>query len=263
LHPYHTPASIYARIVHGIERSVGSAAQLGVELEPAIIAMTGRRMNIRVRTSSWTYKHPRLPLVATVDAVGLDEFHDTEVVVEAKLVGPWARADWAAGPPWWVVDQVQVQLALSRRSLGIVGALIGGTTFNVYEVPADPGRQMEILQAVHAFKLNHLDPRFPPPVDPDRNPELVIALAGLAPDEIEASGDLLAAGMALDGAARARINAETAEEHFRTALATEIARAGVTKVVPPLTDPARWSATVVERNGAKTLRFLPSRTPKE
>lgn len=261
LHPYASPASVYARIVLGHSRSVGSAADLGRELEPAIIALAGRRLGVRVRTASWTYRHRTLPLVATADAVTLDPYDGIEAIVEAKLVGSWGASDWSDGPPPWVRDQVQTQLLLSRRQLAIVAALVGGTRFLLEEVPADPDRQRVILEAVAAFEREHLTPRVPPAVELERDEDLVLRLAPLGAGEAVASPSALEALDYLDIAARARIEAEEREAQARSLAVRHVIASGATVVVPPLGHARRWRATVVAKDGVPTsLRFLPSKS---
>jgi predicted phage-related endonuclease len=260
-HPYATPASIYARIVLGERRKVGSAADLGRELEPAILALAAKRLGVRIRTSSWTYRHPSAPLVATTDAVGLDTYGDRadQIVLEAKLVGAWGASDWSDGPPSWIVDQVQAQLLLSRRRLGVVAALVGGTRFQLYELPADPARQAELLDAVRAFARDHLEPRVPPALELPRDADLVLQLAPAPAGVAFASGVLLELGDELDQAARVRLDAQAAEEAVRGRLELALAPAPPERITPPPGHPARWTAQLVTRDDRRSLRFIPSR----
>jgi predicted phage-related endonuclease len=261
-HPYASPASIYARIVLGQSRKVGSAADLGRELEPAILALAAKRLGVRIRTSSWTYRHPSLPLVATTDAVGLDPYGERSdaIVLEAKLVGSWAESDWSNGPPTWIVDQVQAQLLLSRRRLGVVAALVGGTRFQLYELPADQARQAELQDAVRAFARDHLEPQVPPPLELPRDADLVLQLVPAPAGVAFASGELLDLGDALDQAARARLDAQAAEDAVRAQLELALAPAPPERLTPPPGHPSRWTAQLVTRDDRRSLRFLPSRS---
>jgi predicted phage-related endonuclease len=262
LHPYASPASIYARIVTGYQRPVGSGAGLGNELEPAILALAGRRLGVKVRTSSWSYRHRELPLVATADAVTLEPVGDAVAILEAKLVGTWGASDWTDGPPPWVRDQVQAQLLLSRRRLGIVAALIGSTRFELHELPADPARQRELEEAVRRFALEHLEPRVPPAVELPRDEDLVLRLAPLGDGEALAAGNVLEALDYLDIAARRRLEAEELEAQARALAVRAVVTTGASVVLPPYGHGRRWRATRVELAGGPSLRFLPSR-PKD
>jgi predicted phage-related endonuclease len=262
-HPYATPASIYARVVLGVAPKVGTAADLGRELEPSVLAMAGRRLGVRIRSTSWTYRHRDLPLVATADAVTLDELHGQQAIVEAKVVGPWGASDWQAGPPAHVVDQLQTQLGLSRRKLGVIAVLLGGTAFELHELPFDPVRFRILEDAVRTFVREHLEPELPPELDPDRDAELVLTLAELPAGTGVAAGAALEAARFLDVRARLRIAAEHDEAAARAQLERELVASGFDALVPPAGDAGSWRASVVERDGRRSLRFIPSRQPKD
>jgi hypothetical protein len=261
LHPYASPASIYARIVHGVERKVGNPAFMGNRLEPWIIDQARSEVGVRVRTTSWTYRHKTLPLVATADAVTLDE---PVAIVEAKYVTHWGEDAWAGGPPPWIIDQVQVQMALSGRPLAVVVAFMGGSgKLARYDVPQDLERQGLILNAVQHFAAAHLVPQVPPPVTEPRDMDLVLTIAALEDGEIEARGDLLDAVSLLDARARRRLDAEKDEAAARNLVMALMAQEGAATVLPPYGSGASWRATAVARGSERTLRFFPSRSPKE
>jgi hypothetical protein len=185
-------------------------------------------------------------------------------IVEAKYVTHWGEDAWAGGPPPWIIDQVQVQMALSGRPLAVVVAFMGGSgKLARYDIPADPERQKAILFAVAAFNAMHLVTRIPPPVTEPRDMDLVLTIARLEDGEIEARGDLLDAVSLLDARARARLNAEKDEEAARNLVIALMAQEGAATVLPPYGSGASWRATAVARGSERTLRFFPSRSPKE
>jgi hypothetical protein len=234
---------------------------MGNRLEPWIIDQARVELGVRVRTTSWTYRSRHLPLVATADAVTLDE---PEAIVEAKYVTHWGEDAWTDGPPPWIIDQVQTQMYLAHRDLAVVVAFMGGSgKLNRYDIAADPERQKAIIFAVATFNAMHLVHKVPPVPLMPRDMDLALTIAPLSEGESEARGELLDAVNLLDGRARARLDAEKAEEAARALVIALMAQQEATVILPPYGSGATWRATAVARGSERTLRFIPSRTPKE
>jgi putative phage-type endonuclease len=95
----------------------------GDKAEPIIARLWSERTGRPVRRNSQTVPHAKHPeWMATVDY----ETEDDGSPVECKLVGFFVGKDWVAGPPDYVLAQLQWQLGVLGRPVGHVAAWIEG-----------------------------------------------------------------------------------------------------------------------------------------
>jgi putative phage-type endonuclease len=129
---------------------VNEAMQWGTILEPIIrdhfAAVTGKTvMEVKAML-----QHPDHPfMLADVDGVTTDDNGDP-AILEIKTASEYKRDEWLEGVPTYYKTQVQHYLCVTGVSKAYVAVLIGGNTFRVYEVDADP----EIQQMLIAVEKN-------------------------------------------------------------------------------------------------------------
>jgi len=126
------------------------AMQWGTILEPIIrdhfAAVTGKTvMEVKAML-----QHPDHPfMLADVDGVTTDD-NGNPAILEIKTASEYKRDEWLEGVPTYYQTQVQHYLAVTGVSKAYVAVLIGGNTFRIYEVDADP----EIQQMLIAVEKN-------------------------------------------------------------------------------------------------------------
>jgi putative phage-type endonuclease len=129
---------------------VNEAMEWGTILEPIIrrhfAAVTGKTvMEVKAML-----QHPDHPfMIADVDGVTTDD-HGEPAILEIKTASEYKRDEWLEGVPTYYQTQVQHYLCVTGVSMAYVAVLIGGNTFRVYEVDADP----EIQQMLIAVEKN-------------------------------------------------------------------------------------------------------------
>ena len=129
---------------------VNEAMEWGTILEPIIrdhfAAVTGKTvMEVKAML-----QHPDHPfMIADVDGVTTDDNGDP-AILEIKTASEYKRDEWLEGVPTYYQTQVQHYLCVTGVSKAYVAVLIGGNTFRVYEVDADP----EIQQMLIAVEKN-------------------------------------------------------------------------------------------------------------
>ena len=95
-------------------------------------------------------EHPFM--LADVDGVTTDDNGDP-AILEIKTASEYKRDEWSDGVPTYYQTQVQHYLCVTGVSKAYVAVLIGGNTFRVYEVDADP----EVQQMLIAVEKNFWD----------------------------------------------------------------------------------------------------------
>jgi predicted phage-related endonuclease len=238
MHPYTTPARIYARIVDGDTIPQSASMGVGKSLEAPVLRMAADVLGLRVRACSHTYVHPDLPLAATPDAWAIDDAGRLGLV-EIKISGDYSLwTDLPAAVEW----QVRAQLALSGRSWAYVAALVG-SSLRTYRVDRDDELEAIMLDAVDRFDRLHLTPRVPPATD---DADLVLRWS-LRAGEVLADGWLAVLGETYADVVRERRKLEAAEKAARETFALEVARRSASLVIGK-----RWRATV---DDAGRMRF--------
>ncbi len=129
---------------------VNEAMTWGTILEPVIrdhfAAVTGKP----VTEVKAMLQHPNHPfMIADVDGVTTDD-NDNPAILEIKVSSEYKRDEWSEGVPTYYQTQVQHYLCVTGVSKAYVAVLIGGNSFRIYEVDADP----EVQQMLIAVEKN-------------------------------------------------------------------------------------------------------------
>lgn len=161
-HPYHTPQTIYDRLVLPWEYGHPEhteAMEVGTFFEPYVARFAARKLGIKVRANSRSIEHKRVNLAATPDYLVLNEDMLMEIKVSGIMYG-WN--DEALHP--WVEYQARAQMACTNKHAVLVCALVG---VNVYVIPVVRNQEKEdrLLTAVEEFFANHVLPGIRPSDD--------------------------------------------------------------------------------------------------
>jgi predicted phage-related endonuclease len=245
LHPYTSPARIYARIVDGDTIAQTSSMGVGKALEHPALELARDTLGLKVHACSRTYVHPDLPLAATPDAYARVDWtaHPEAPALSGLPAGPGLVEIKVSGDyslwtdlPAFVEWQVRAQLALTGRAWAFVAALVG-SSLRTYLVERDAELERAMLDAVDRFDRLHLSPRIPPPTE---DAELVLRWS-LRTGEIVAAADpeLSSLGDAYAGVIVSRRALEREEKSARAAFALELARKSGRLVIG-----SGWTATV-------------------
>lgn len=146
------------------DREPTSDMRWGLLLEPLILEDYAAQRETKLDRRRRRFYHPDYPFIGcTVDA------RAGEVIVEAKS-SPWPRdygepADGPLGLPLYVRVQVQHQMMVTGLPVAHVPVLIQGHDFRVFEVPADPVAQADLLEEEVDWYRSYVETRTPPPVD--------------------------------------------------------------------------------------------------
>ena len=140
------------------------AMEWGTILEPVIrehFSVTTGKPVMEVKAM---LQHPDHPfMIADVDGVTTDDSGDP-AILEIKTASEYKRDEWLGGVPTYYQTQVQHYLCVTGVSKAYVAVLIGGNTFRVYEVDADPEIQ-QMLIAVEASFWNKVQNMIRPEID--------------------------------------------------------------------------------------------------
>lgn len=168
------------------------ALDLGHLLEPVLVGVFERQSGLTVLTKGdgvESVSHPDHPWRrANLDG----RIKDKRAAVEVKVVGVGMMRDWDVntddGIPHYVRVQVAWQMHVADLDTVFVVALIGGTTFRVFEVSRDLEIERQIVTVCEAF-WHRVQARAEPEVDgsaiarawlnrlyPPREPEVVVTL---------------------------------------------------------------------------------------
>lgn len=174
-----------------VERDEG-ALELGHLLEPVLVGLFERQSKLTVLTKGEgveSVSHPDHPWRrANLDG----RIADKRAAVEVKVVGIGMVRDWDVnaddGIPHYVRCQVVWQMHVADLDMVYVVALIGGTTFRVFEIARDLEIERPIVAACEAF-WRTVTERTEPELDgsaiarawlnrlyPPREPEVVVTL---------------------------------------------------------------------------------------
>ncbi len=153
-HRFVTAASIYARLVDGVQTESNEAMRDGQLAERHVLEMAREKYRLKAYACVRAYVHPVLPVTASPDAY----IGDGEGLVEIKTTS----AVWADQPPDYVLWQVQCQLWLARRHYAHV-VVWQGSRLRMFTVERDQGSVRAIREGVERFWEHHLRPLIPPP----------------------------------------------------------------------------------------------------
>lgn len=129
---------------------VNEAMEWGKILEPVIREHFAAATCKTVMEVKAMLQHPDHPfMIADVDGVTTDD-NGAPAILEIKTASEYKRDEWLEGVPTYYQTQVQHYLCVTGVKKAYVAVLIGGNTFRVYEVDADP----EIQQMLIAVEKN-------------------------------------------------------------------------------------------------------------
>jgi predicted phage-related endonuclease len=178
LHPYKTGLDVFAAKVHGVEREVGPAAEVGLELEEGIARLYLKRQAVpedATMAARGTLRDPALPWAAATPDRLIRLGPNAVRNVQIKVVGLSQAWRWddalqgADGVPPEVLAQVTWEARAIERSEDLsvpeshVVALIG-TDLRVYTVPTDRDLMGLLLDAGADFWREHIEKRRPPEI---------------------------------------------------------------------------------------------------
>ena len=143
---------------------VNEAMEWGTILESVIrdhFAMVTGKTVMEVKAM---LQHPEHPfMLADVDGVTTDD-DGNPAILEIKTASEYKRDEWLEGVPAYYQTQVQHYLCVTGVSKAYVAVLIGGNSFKIYEVDADPEIQ-SMLIAVEKNFWNQVQNMIRPEID--------------------------------------------------------------------------------------------------
>ncbi len=123
----------------------------GTILEPVIRERFATVTGKAVMEVNAMLQHPDYPfMIADVDGVTTDD-SGNPAILEIKNVSEFKRDDWAEGVPIYYQTQVQHYLCVTGLAKAYVAVLIGGNSFCIYEVNADPEVQQMLIAVERDF----------------------------------------------------------------------------------------------------------------
>ena len=109
-------------------------------------------------------QHPEYPfMLADVDGITVDD-KGNPAILEIKTASEYKRSEWEEGVPAYYQTQVQHYLCVTGIQKAYVAVLVGGNSFKIYEVDADPEIQ-DMLIAVEKNFWNKVQNMIRPEMD--------------------------------------------------------------------------------------------------
>lgn len=109
-------------------------------------------------------QHPEYPfMLADVDGITVDD-KGNPAILEIKTASEYKRSEWEEGVPAYYQTQVQHYLCVTGIPKAYVAVLVGGNSFKIYEVDADPEIQ-DMLIAVEKNFWNKVQNMIRPEMD--------------------------------------------------------------------------------------------------
>ena len=109
-------------------------------------------------------QHPEYPfMLADVDGITVDD-EGNPAILEIKTASEYKRSEWEEGVPAYYQTQVQHYLCVTGIKKAYVAVLVGGNSFKIYEVDADPEIQ-DMLIAVEKNFWNKVQNMIRPEMD--------------------------------------------------------------------------------------------------
>jgi putative phage-type endonuclease len=139
-------------------------AEIGDELQSAVLSLYRRRTGLDVQEQHDTVRHPEHAWALASPDGRVTNAH----YVEAKVVGFRMARDWEDGPPDYVVCQALWQLFVLRAELIDTVALIG-TELRVHPVLRDDGLIADLFEIGRAFWFDHVLTDVPPGPSPNES----------------------------------------------------------------------------------------------
>ena len=173
--PYRTPLDVWREKTSAVPpepEPPSEAARFGHLLEDVVAREYGRRMDVDVRRSHRTWRHPDHPfMLAHLDRIVTGR----GVILECKTSSAWRGSDWApsgatieradeGGLPDEYMVQVQHQIAVYGKSdYADLAVLIGGNDFRIYHVERDDKFIDHMIDIEADFWGRYVERREPPP----------------------------------------------------------------------------------------------------
>jgi putative phage-type endonuclease len=162
--PWAAPIDVYQAKVEGIDKDAGSAARLGLLLEPIIVEEYERQEGVKTRRlNEVTHRaHPWLKGHPDRIVVGTDGIMDAKAYLHSQR--EWGEPGTADVPPH-VTVQMQVYMGLMGRAWADVVLFSGSLPLKVYRVPYDPVLYDQLIAVAVEFWCERILLRVPPEVD--------------------------------------------------------------------------------------------------
>lgn len=199
-----------------------------------------------VRRAKVYLRDPELRLGATPDGAAIIPGLDGVTIIQTKVIAkPVFDAYWRTNPedeyspifaPLAYQLQTVTEAMLADAAQAMIVALVVDTfKWSLYCVPLarNAGAEAVIRERVVSFRRNYLETGIQPPVDPERDEQILKSLFpqdnGL---EIDLSGDNEMPGLVadLEAARAAKKSAESAEAIAKTAIAGKMGEAAIARI---------------------------------
>jgi len=273
--PFQTAGDVWARktgrVPDGGDEGGGlTPLALGSALGPLLVGVAAKKLGRPVAPEVW-YRHPTLPMAASVDGIALDA---PATLVEAKtsgLLGPapavYATAygdDGTDEVPESVLVQVHHAFAVLDAQpnmppvqAALIPVLLGGRGLRCYRVERDDEIVAELLQLEGRFWRDYVErdrcpPDDPPSLDTLRRFQREPTAPPMPVDPVFVSEWLAAKAV--------RKQAEANEEHLQRLILTALGNGehGICELGRLSYKAAQRQAYTVKASIVRTLRFVPN-----
>lgn len=137
------------------------AMEWGNIMEPVIREHFSLTTGKRVQTLDAILQHHQHQfMLADVDGITVDD-HGNPAILEIKTASEYKRTEWDNGVPAYYQSQVQHYLTVTGYDSAYVAVLIGGNSFQIYEIKADKSLQAMLIAVEERFwesVVNHEQP---------------------------------------------------------------------------------------------------------
>ena len=187
---FNTPYALAQKLLHHTKTPSTERMEIGTALEPALLDLLSTRTGVKFHKPDCIYQSEEHPVaIASLDGISEDGQTIAEIKVisyESSKRGAWGEegTDQIA---FKYLCQVQWYMGVMGAKRALVGALIAGSEFKIYEVAFDADLFEVMIKRAEMF-VENLKNGILPPVDGSENAS--VAIARQFP---RSSGDLLPA----------------------------------------------------------------------
>ncbi len=167
LHPYKSAVALYFdKTGEYVDSEVNEPMEWGIRLEPVVADAWAEKNGMAVVQVDRILVHPEHEwMICNLDRAVVDANGEWVSVLEVKTCSAWASDDWENdGIPYYVVVQVQHQLAVTGLPRAHVACLIGGQRFVQTTVDRDEEIIAGLIVSEQRF-WQRVQDRRPPPAD--------------------------------------------------------------------------------------------------
>lgn len=167
LHPYKSALSLYwDKTGEYADTQMTEPMEWGIRLEPVVAEAWSEKTGLAVANVEKILVHPEHEwMICNLDRAVIDGNGEWVSVLEVKTCNAWAADDWENdGIPYYVVVQVQHQLAVTGLATAHVACLIGGSRFVRTTIDRDEELIAGLIEAERKF-WQRIQDRRPPPAD--------------------------------------------------------------------------------------------------